>query len=376
MKRFTYCISMVAVLWSFDAIAEEGHPYEDDMSPGITVSTANGGSQLSRAAREGKSVVIASDTTESDIPLPTVPRVYTVKQGDTLWGISERFYRDPYEWPRLWSYNLEVTNPNWIYPGDQLRLSADTPAPEPQNLAPDEAPVISGMPPNSIVLRNRGFIDKEALEQSGELVGAHKEITLLSQHDEAYVEFPKKDPKVGDRFAAFDILRSVDEIEDPGTEIGKLVEIKGLARVISFDPDTKIARVYIEEAIQPIPRGTLIGPVHRNMDVIPPVRNDRDLDGHLIAFLDPTILSAQHQIVFVDRGKEDGVRDGNRFFAVERRDGLRRINKERNDRKGYPKEVIAELRVVETRPETATCLITSSLRELEVGQKVELRKGY
>ena len=106
------------------------------------------------------------------------------------------------------------------------------------------------------------------------------------------------------------------------------------------------------------------------------VSNDRDLDGHLLAFLDPTILAATHQIVFVDIGAQHGVKEGNRLFVVEKRDGLRRINDQPDDREGYPKEVLAELRVVETRPETSTCLITSAVRELEVGEAVEMRKGY
>ena len=143
-----------------------------------------------------------------------------------------------------------------------------------------------------------------------------------------------------------------------------------------FDPETKIAKVVIEEAIRPIERGTLIGPVHRHMDVVPPVENAQNLEGHIIAFLEPTVLAATQNVVFIDKGKKDGVKDGNRFFAVERRDGLRRINREKNDRPGYPKEILAELRVVETRRRTATCLITHAIRELEVGQLVEMRKGY
>ncbi len=61
-----------------------------------------------------------------------VPSSHVVRRGDTLWGICDEYYRNPYEWPRLWSYNPDLKNPNWIYPGDELRLkptnAADTPS--------------------------------------------------------------------------------------------------------------------------------------------------------------------------------------------------------------------------------------------------------
>ncbi len=52
-----------------------------------------------------------------------VPEVYLVKRGDTLWDISDHYFENPWQWPKLWSYNPDIRNPNWIYPGDQLRLS-------------------------------------------------------------------------------------------------------------------------------------------------------------------------------------------------------------------------------------------------------------
>jgi hypothetical protein len=361
--------------------AQEEEIYEETLEPGLHVSADDSEeSVLAKAARMGGSVVItASDEDEpAAVVTSSTPDLYTVKEGDTLWDVCDRFFGDPFVWPRIWSYNTNITNPNWIYPGDVLHLSkkATIDSASVPQAVPMESDEIPGMSPGSILVRSRGFIDKKGLDNSGTIVGSHKEVMWLSQYDEAYVEFPKANPKPGDTFSAFDILGGVDSIDDEGTEIGKLVEIKGLVKVTSFDKDTRIARIMVSEAIQPLPRGTLIGPVHRHFDVIPPVRNDKNLTGRLVAFLDPVTLAASHQIVFIDRGTKDGVKDGNRFFAVEQRDGLRRLNREPNDREGYPVEVIAEMRVIEARPSTSTCLITSAIRELEIGQEVEMRRGY
>lgn len=47
---------------------------------------------------------------------------YIVKEGDTLWDISDEYLNDPFAWPDLWEKNRHIKDPHWIYPGDSLYL--------------------------------------------------------------------------------------------------------------------------------------------------------------------------------------------------------------------------------------------------------------
>ena len=48
---------------------------------------------------------------------------YTIKDGDTLWGIATRFYNDGTKYPHIVDANLEVIkDPNLIYEGQTIRI--------------------------------------------------------------------------------------------------------------------------------------------------------------------------------------------------------------------------------------------------------------
>src|SRR6185369_222365 len=54
------------------------------------------------------------------------PTVYVIKKGDTLWGLSDRFIKDPNYWPEMWAQNPEkIHNPHFMYPGQRLRIYPD-----------------------------------------------------------------------------------------------------------------------------------------------------------------------------------------------------------------------------------------------------------
>jgi hypothetical protein len=57
---------------------------------------------------------------------PAGSKTYTIKQGDTLWGLAQQFFKNAYMWPQLWEANTWITDAHWIYPGDVLLIDAET----------------------------------------------------------------------------------------------------------------------------------------------------------------------------------------------------------------------------------------------------------
>ena len=67
--------------------------------------------------------VMSSVSYAADILKTGYPERYTVVDGDTLWGISGKFLNEPWRWPELWKGNMDIENPDLIYPGDVLVMT-------------------------------------------------------------------------------------------------------------------------------------------------------------------------------------------------------------------------------------------------------------
>jgi hypothetical protein len=318
--------------------------------------------------------------------------VHTVRKGDTLWDICDHYFRNPYQWPRIWAFNPQIQNPHWIFPGDQVRLRGGE-----QLVAAPQPGTGSGLvdrrrqvPLDTIFLRTQGYIDDDT-NNWGEISGSPEEKMMLTDNDDIYLRIGSNhDLKVGQELTIYRPLRSVGS--------GKLIEIQGTARVDQWNPKDRVARAKITEALDAIERGARVGPVTRRFEVVPPVRNDKDVTAKILTSVQPHQLFGQNQIVFIDQGDEAGLKPGNRLFVIRKGDAWHRtqttstsakrialeddspaatenVPKPR-DASRLPEEVQAELRVINVRKNTAMAIVTASNHEIEAGDRAYARRGY
>lgn len=112
--------------------------------PPITLGLGPGESAAYETTDSTSSADVTSTTAASDLPPTTpvspepaltvttpssteataaIPRMYTVRRGDTLIGLARRFYNDQNRWKDIWNANRSViADPNRIMPGWEIRL--------------------------------------------------------------------------------------------------------------------------------------------------------------------------------------------------------------------------------------------------------------
>jgi hypothetical protein len=355
----------------------------------------------------------AATTADQGTGAVPAPDTYTVRPGDTLWDLSGRFLNNPWYWPKVWSYNPEIANPHWIYPGNVIRFYAATeegparvevaegvPPPEevPEDAAPpqeledfskadmqapetvDEDSVavvgpykIGYTPAKTMVAAHVTFVTPGELAQSGQLTGAFEEKMMLSTWDKSYAKFQSSAPVTqGQTYLVYKTNRP---IYNPSNKdlLGYQSTILGSAKVTAVD-DSAVSLV-ITSCFEPISRGAMLGPWNeRFLRRVGRRSNQVALVGTLVATqIDVVTEVGEHHIVFVDKGKRDGVEIGNLFTVVRSGDPYGKPPRQPLRESGWPKEDVGDLLVIDAQEAVSTALVVRSMRELVIGDQVEMR---
>jgi hypothetical protein len=337
-----------------------------------------------------------------------LPQTHTVRKGDTLWDLAQHYLKDPFLWPGIYRQNTDVVeDPHWIYPGEVLRIAPvdnvaavptmDTPVPESDSTAgsdslaapdstdalargpqqpslaeePDEqAPLFTAKRARTVseILKSytdqpyrplrrsefysSGFLTENQRLPYGRVLGPVTPQQIKAANNRAnalpFTTIALEAPKgatyeIGDSLLILQLGREI-------RPYGDIVVPSGIARIIET-----VDRHYLASIV------ATYGPIRNGQRVLPiesfspgtgrravPVSDG--VRGRLIGGLGRQDLKEPQMIIFINKGREDGVAPGD-LFEVRRRpqrlsDGTIRVN-----------ELMATLQIVHVRDRTATGLV-------------------
>jgi hypothetical protein len=255
------------------------------------------------------------------------PERYTVVKGDTLWGISGKFLKDPWKWPKIWRMNRsEIKNPHRIYPGDvvvldtssgspQLRLLHETVTLEPgireEPLAKEAIQTIS---PSVITpfLSQPLLIENGKLDNAPRIISGQENRVVLSPGTRVYVNNIKEGEGTH-----WNIYRPGEQLIDPDTK-----EVLGTEAI--YLGDMNIARygapatgdiVKAKEEIFTKDR-LVVSPDSFQSSFVPHAP-ETQINGRIMRIYGGVAEGGPNTVVSINRGKLNGLEEGH-VLAINR----------------------------------------------------------
>jgi LysM repeat protein len=250
----------------------------------------------------------------------TAPMHYTVKKGDTLWGVASMYLKDPWLWPEVWVINPQVPNPHLIYPGDKLALAygaggrmevrleqAGLTRLDPRLRSDPLQSAIPTIPYSAIA----SFLSRPTLMSSDEIRHAPYVLAFRDMHqvagNEIEVYIKNLHAAENTRYA---VMHVATELRDP--DDGKVLGYEGIYTGTAL---VKRSGEPAKAVIIDTARETLAGDRLMSADNEVPVNftpsvPTSQVHGNIIDVVGGTDLVGQFYVVAINRGKRHGIEPG------------------------------------------------------------------
>lgn len=246
------------------------------------------------------------------------PDRHIVVPGDTLWGISGKFLKEPWRWPEIWRLNKdEIKNPHRIYPGDivLLDLSAGTPRlrlAKPVKMSPkiysDEIKsAIPSIPPNIIepFISRPLVIEADGLDKAPRIVASQEDRVFLGNGDLGFVtNIP--DASV----VKWQVYRPGTPMKDPetGEVIGYEAYFVGNAELVQPGAPAVIRVIVAKEEIG---RGDrLVASTQPTIISYVPHKPEQTVAARVMSIYGGLDEAGRFSVISINRGARDGLERG------------------------------------------------------------------
>lgn len=252
---------------------------------------------------------------------PDAPDRHVVVKGDTLWGISAKFLKDPFRWPEVWRMNEEqVRNPHLIYPGQvvildrsgaggepQLRLGTLHKA-EPKVYSASDRDAIPAIPQNVIepFLSQPLVVEEDELNQGPRIVAIEESRVNAGQDNKIYASGIAKSES-----SVWNLYRPGRPLVDPdtGESLGIEAVYLGDARVTrEATSDEEATTLRVTKGKLEISRGdNLKAATEPELLNYIPHAPKADINGKVISIYGGVGEAGKFSIITISRGKRDGL---------------------------------------------------------------------
>ena len=253
--------------------------------------------------------------------LDNPPDRHVVVKGDTLWGISGKFLKEPWRWPEVWRLNkAEIKNPHLIYPGDivVLDLSGGNPRlriarpvkVQPTVYSEDSRQAIPSIPPHVIepFISQPLIVDPDGLDSAPRIVATQEDRVFVGNGDTAFVSsIPGVDQ------VTWHVYRPVKPLKDPDTKeiLGHEAFFLGNAKLLQPSQPGQPAVISILQAKEEIGRGDrLVAAPLPTLASYMPHSPGQPVEGKILSIYSGVQESGPLSVIAINRGKREGLELG------------------------------------------------------------------
>ncbi|MGF1752274.1 LysM peptidoglycan-binding domain-containing protein [Vibrio makurazakiensis] len=272
------------------------------------------------------SMSVAAEQEQQPLPIKAgAPETYVVVKGDTLWDISELYLDNPWLWPRLWQVNPEIDNPHLIYPGDKLTLVWRNGQPV-LSLKPvvKLSPKVRVSEKKAVPTVNEGLvvpyfksdrlIDEKTLNAAFRVIGTSEGRKFLTNEDRLFISDVSQHTSWG-------IYRAVENYQRENPT-AKMTSLRLIARATLEDNSDEFSRLKVDKQFQEILLNDVALP-EVGIEGISlsttfyPAPSPAGEFANILGSIDGSQFSTKNQVVVVDKGTFDNIRQGSMYHLAE-----------------------------------------------------------